>query len=125
MTANTAANIPSPNADSATNASSLSAGIEALMEVSPYARLKELARRAPNDLLRAVIEEVADDVRFRSLADLEMEAYLDGSISRQDLAKRLEELADGNATFLQFLKTNARYGVAWHDDEVGFLEGGV
>jgi hypothetical protein len=88
--------------------------------MSPYAKLKHLVRFADNDV-REKLLEVAEELHFQSLADLEEAAYRAGDISRGTLVERLVKFADGDEFALQWLRTESRFAHAWHEDRTEFL----
>lgn len=92
--------------------------------MSHYAKLKELARFCDNDV-REKLDEVAEELRLQSMADLEEDAYRTDNISRSTLVARLVEIANGDAGILKWFRTESRFAYAWHDDTAEFYEGGA
>jgi hypothetical protein len=90
--------------------------------MSHYAKLKELVYYCDNDVSEK-LSEIAEELRIQSMAEIELDAYRTGNISRTTLVARLEELAAGDAGILQWLRTASPYAYAWHDDTAEFYEG--
>lgn len=90
---------------------------------SHYVRLLKVAETLTG-ASRDEVLEIADELRINSMADVEMDAYRTGNISRETLVDRLDELAGSDEGLRAWFRTHSRFGLAWYDDSAELLEGG-